>query len=299
MSSLSVFFGHASNAEARVYAQWKSADPAATPNVTITGTIAGPYSAHAHTLPAKIPFRFLGSSGDLPLAEAIVPDPCFWMPESPNTYRVNLEVLHQEDTVQHHEQLFGIRPLGTRRRSFFLDARRWVLRGGIASKLPENSLPAWREFDLVPCIALNDGVELLKKASEVGVLVLGHLAGDSEETITRLEQFSRWPSAGMVLVDNSLDDATIAANRPRNLLLGQRLRVDETMTEFQPAHWADFVVGDVDDPAFFVSQTKDLQIPVIACRNLGGEQSSQEIRTACEQLQQDLAPHGDFAGYLV
>lgn len=299
MGSLTVFFGHASNAEARVYAQWQGDDSAEAAELTISGTIIGPHSAHAHTLPAKMPFRFLASAGDLPLAETIVPDPCFWTPESPYTYRVNLEVHRQGKVVQQHEQLFGIRPLGARGRSFYLDGRRWVLRGGFSSNLHSSTLADRRDAELAAVVSDCEDAELLAKASELGVLLVGHLTGDSEPTLARLEQLARWPAVGMVLIDTALDEATLVANRPRNVLLGQRLRVDETEPEFRPAPWADFIVGDVDDPAFFAEQTKDLQLPVVACRQAEGELSPQEIRTACEQLQQDLAPQGDFAGYLV
>ena len=298
MGSLTVFFGHASNAEARVYAQWQGDQPALMSQLTISGTILGPHSAHARTLPAKMPFRFLGSTGDLPLAEAIVPDPCFWTPESPYTYRVNLEVKQQGEVVEHHEQLFGIRPLGTRGRSFYLDGRRWVLRGGFSSDSNTIELADWRDAELATKVSFSDDAEFLAKASELGVLLVGQLSGESENTLSRLEQLARWPAVGMVLMDTAVAEATLVANRPRNVLLGQRLRVDETMTEFQPAQWADFVVGDVDDPALFVVQTKELQIPVVACRQMESELSPQNIRTACEQLQQDLAPYGDFAGYL-
>ena len=272
MSSLSVFFGHASNAEARVYAQWQSDHPTAMPELTISGTIVGPHSAHARTLPAKMPFRFLGS-GDSPLAEAIVPDPCFWTPESPYTYRVSLEVQHQGKVVQRHEQLLGIRPLGVRGRSFYLDSRRWVLRGGFSDALHAIALADLRDADLATKVSFSDDSAFLAKASELGVLLVGQLSGESENTLARLEELTRWPAVGMVLIDTALDEATLVASRPRNLLLGQRLRVDETMTEFQPAQWADFVVGDVDDPALFVNQTKELQIPIVACRQMGSEHS--------------------------
>jgi hypothetical protein len=298
MGSLSVFFGHASNAEARVYAQWQGDLAAGISDLMILGMIVGPYSAHARTLPAKMPFRFLGG-GDSPLAEAIVPDPCFWTPESPNTYRVNLEVQRQGEVVHRHEQLLGIRPLGVRGRSFYFDSRRWVLRGGFSDTLHVITLADLRVADLATKVSFSDDSAFLATASELGVLLVGQLSGESENALAHLEELARWPAVGMVLMDTALDEATLVASRPRNVLLGQRLRVDETMTEFQPAQWADFVVGDVDDPALFVTQTKTLHLPVVACRQGGAALSPQDIRTACEQLQQELAPHGDFAGYLV
>jgi hypothetical protein len=307
MNFLNVFFGHASNAEARVYAQWQpdgSTEAVDSPEAvdlaefSIAGTIVGPHSKHAHTLSATIPFRY-HASGNMPLAEAVVPDPCFWTPEYPYTYKVNIEVLQHGEVIHHEERLLGIRPLGARGKSFYLDSRRWVLRGGFSNAMQAKELADWRDAELAPVVSYSEDAEYLAAASELGVLLVGHLVGESEETLPRLERLGHWPAVGMVLIDTPIDEAALLAQWPHNLLLGQRLRVDETMQEFQPAAWADFVVGDVMDPALFAAQTKAVELPVIACRQIGSERNVGAVRTACERLQQDLAPYGDFAGYLV
>jgi hypothetical protein len=107
LEQLEVFFGRATPAEARVYARIPAAGlPAGT---RLTGSVRGPHSAHSKTLPAAFPLVDRGP-GSTRVAEAVVPDPCFWAPDAPFLYevRVSLEVGGQ-DWAQ-AEQILGIRP---------------------------------------------------------------------------------------------------------------------------------------------------------------------------------------------
>lgn len=310
---LSVFHGQASNAEARIYAQYRVSDPTELSGLSLAGCVHGPQSKFARTLPAKISFRNL-APGESVLAEAIVPDPCFWTPESPYIYLVDLVLEKDGQSLQKSEQVFGVCPLGVKGKHFYLDGSRWVLRGGKQVQLNSNNVGEIREAVIATIITCDQQTEALSAASEQGVFVLGWLSpvrdeveedgeGDPEaetkQLLERLERLAAWPAVGMVVIDASVDETLITEHRPRNLLLGQRLQVNETNPEFQPAAWANFVVGDVDDPTLFASFTEHLELPVVAYREASPDLSPAEVRTACEQLQKELSRHGDFAGYLV
>ncbi len=126
--NLEVFSGAADPAEARVYAVTSNTDSNLVENGwQLSGHLVGPQCDFAHTLPARIPFRAERSSNSV--AEAIVPDPCFWTPELPFLYRAELNLQQGERAASRHTQTIGIRRFGNRGSAFYFDTKRFVLRG--------------------------------------------------------------------------------------------------------------------------------------------------------------------------
>jgi hypothetical protein len=78
-----VFFGRLSTTEARVYVEL----PEAPAGASLRGMVVGPRSRYAKTLPARLSLRPVKATAGL-LAEAFVPDPCFWSADSPYLYDV-------------------------------------------------------------------------------------------------------------------------------------------------------------------------------------------------------------------
>src|ERR1700758_3777258 len=89
LDTLELFFGEATDAEARIYARLPCDKP--LDGWQLTGTLTGPECRFANTLPATFEFKDLGPGHDL-LAEAIVTEPCFWTPELPFLYRCSVGV---------------------------------------------------------------------------------------------------------------------------------------------------------------------------------------------------------------
>ena len=126
----------------------------------LTGRLIGPECRFAKTLPATIPFIDRGPGKGL-LAEAIVPDPCFWTPELPFLYRAIVEVYSSRSVVRPFitaafgseaqarrerddytiDRPFGIRRLGTIGRSLYLDGNRWVARGVCVDQATDDGSP--------------------------------------------------------------------------------------------------------------------------------------------------------------
>ena len=111
---LRIFHGEATPAAARLYAEYPADDPS---GLELTGTVEGPFCQYAHTLTAVGRFRPLPPDRTV-MAEAVVPDPCFWTPQMPFTYSVNLELRHGEEERHSLQQAVGI--------------RRWEARGLVA-----------------------------------------------------------------------------------------------------------------------------------------------------------------------
>ncbi|MEX0938884.1 MAG: hypothetical protein WDZ59_13565 [Pirellulales bacterium] len=282
-----VFFGDASPAAANVYAQASGDLP---PDARLTGSVGGPTCAYARTLAATMPLRDRGP-GPTPLAEAIVPDPCFWTPELPYLYQVDVELRRGEQLIARQRHLLGIRPLAVRGSDLRLAGTRWVLRGAMRDAVDERPLAAWHAAGAAMLVTNPDDA-LCDEASRVGVLVIARLSGDRASCEQELARVARWPAVGVAV----LDEWDGQAPRPRNLLLAQR----RDATDNEPvAPWADLALcegGSADDLIRFV---RECRVPCLTRRRGGPYESIQEARRACDLLQRDLAPHADPCGFFV
>ena len=63
--------------------------------------------------------------------------------------------------------------------------------------------------------------------------------------------------------------------------------------------WAQLAICSAVSIDFFAAAIRDCQLPVIAVRQISPNASIPQARAACDRLQFDLAPIGQFAGYLV
>ena len=81
-----------------------------------------------------------------------------------------------------------------------------------------------------------------------------------------------------------------------NLLLAQSIGPDQ-QRNMQP--WADLAIVAAEDPGEFAQIAQRLTLPVIAQRRIHDPLPLAEARAACDALQRDLAPVGQFAGYIV
>lgn len=75
----------------------------------LSGTVTGPRREGSRTLPATV--RLASVSGrDVPTAEAVLPDPCFWSPELPFLYDVSLELRRGDEVVESSEFSIALHP---------------------------------------------------------------------------------------------------------------------------------------------------------------------------------------------
>ena len=78
---LEIFFGEASDTVAASMLGCAGRKP--IKGSQLTGSLVGPSCLYAETLPARFEFVDRGPGESL-LAEAVVPEPCFWTPEMPH-----------------------------------------------------------------------------------------------------------------------------------------------------------------------------------------------------------------------
>lgn len=294
---LEVFFGDANNAEARVYARLAAAE--LENGCTLTGRVVGPTCEFSRTLSATVPFtakrsaRIRGDAETL-LAEAIVPDPCFWSQELPFLYRAEIELRRGSELLEAAERAVGIRPLGARGRQLIWEGRPWVVRAADYRELPERPLPDWRAADLAMLIE-NPSDEMCREASGLGAVLIADLTAVLDDLVGTLRRLACWPAVAVALLDNSQSLPTNVRDAAKNLLLAEHHGpgADSTLSP-----WADLVFceGNVDD---IVSRTAGFSVPVVVQRPEGWCDMLADARRHCDRLQRDVAGHGDFAGYIV
>jgi hypothetical protein len=287
-SCLEVFFGEATNTQARIYAQLEGLPPG---NWSMTGTMSGPTSRYAQTLPST--YRFMPvSGGRISLAEALVLDPCFWTPATPNLYTVQIQLRDAGEVVAQTERAFGIRPLGAAGRSLRLEGKRWVLRAVDARCVPPTEMSDWRDASAAMLVASpNDG--LCKEAGRIGLLFTAELP-ESTSASAELRRLARWPAVGVAILSSTapLDDGL--RKIARNMLLVQRLRNNEETV----AAWVSAVLVSADQLDLLV-KIASLNKPVLVERAVPPQASVADARGLCDLLQRDTAGLGDFAGYVI
>ena len=291
---VAVVLGRCDEVRAEVYV--RLADDAAR----LVGTITGPRRGRDTTLPVTA--RLVPLDGRTPNTEpvsrAILTEPAYWTPDLPNLYRVEAAA---EGCTRRIDVLFGLRRLGVRGRSFWLDGRRWVPRAAAVADL--GPLKAATLGALLSGVTEAD----LARADAEGLAVLPVLGGE-DLTAARVAALARHPAAMLAIVREDVSSDTVAAviGMRGTMLIGRA--VDGHAAPPPSVAPFDFLVvmlpgGGVPHAAWRTPPT----VPLVAWRCDPASVST--ARAACDVLQRDLAawrlpaasdgPPWDWAGYCV
>lgn len=287
------------------------ATPAAGPPPRISGTIAGPRRGRDTTLPATARLQPTSTPG---LARAIVTEPAYWTPDLPNLYRLEATVERGDALPVSSDRLVGLRRLGVRGRSLWLDGHRWVPRG----------ITATGHDDLAACKAANVAAVIddpdertLTRADELGVAVIAVLAtamqGDLAAIATHIAAWAAHPSTAVAILPCSIDldtadEIAVSTRERRGTML---LAAPVSGTAPPPASLPpgiDALVITLDaDTTPHDGWRGGASVPLLAWR--GGHTSPATGRAPCDALQAALAGWGtaggrdtlawDWAGYIV
>lgn len=284
-----IFSGDSSDALARVYAALPRTG--LPDDARLEGELVGPYCRHSQTLPARIRFIDRGPGPTL-LSEATVPDPCFWTPELPFLYAVEVRAVQGDKTIAAISRPFGIRRLGVHGKSLYLDAKRFVLRGVRIHPVATQDLTAARRA--ASALFVTDPTDrFLQEASEEGVLLAVEL--HASQPAVELSRLGRWPAVAVVVLDGDSAAGNELRLSARNTLLAQNVAAADTPVA--PSAWAHLLWWQLDaDKTPPPAPSHDM--PIIAYRPTSENATIEESRRACDRLQADLAPLGDFAGYV-
>ena len=229
----------------------------------IRGTIRGPFCKYARTLPTSFPIRD---------GQAIVVDPCYWTPRMPFRYEVTVSVASTSGKND-RQFLWGLRCCVPHKNNLYLDQKRYVVR---AISAPE------KDVDLSYLRELSCGLvvdtptdDLCDAASEVGVMII--------QTAT-LSSGSLRAASQHAAIHFALGESECDFNWT-NVLPLSRILDDENS-----------IIRMVDEQTATSGMHADR--PIMVRRESLATQVS-DLRRACDELQRDLAPYGQFVGYLV
>ncbi len=310
---LEVFYGAASSAEARVYARLPRMalasfpDAAANDRFQLVGEVVGPRSDFAHCLPARVPLREPHASpnsasdgnpgSDALLAAAVVPDPCFWLPEEPYYYTVRVELKQAGKTVAQIERTLGIRPLGIHANRFYLLGKPWVARAVNRVSVSRQDLEDARLLGATLLLS-HPPDDLCHAASRNGVLVMAALESteNSEQLANECRRLADHPAVAFLVAPVATDLSGECLAALRNVLIGCRLTLAE-IDQLPP--WARFALVEWPEQLSAESLAKQLsQLRMPVCvEQVPAAATLAAARAGCDALQAQLAGLGDFAGY--
>jgi hypothetical protein len=297
---LELFHGEASTTLGRVYARLPASPE--TAGCTLTGRVVGPVCRWANTLPATSPLVGRSAAATIAteplLAEAIVPDPCFWSDELPMRYTVEVKLQRDKETIAKTERTIAFRGVGRHGRSLFQQGRRWVPRGMNAMSVLETEradLAAWRLAPAV-LVATDPPNSLCVAADDLGLWIVADLSPSPVPLDAEISRLSQHAAVFLAILPPNTPVTRTLRTAASNLLLAEQIVPGHTA---QSDSQADCLIVDAANLESFARTAQTTTLPIMARRSLQSETTIEEARRAVDALQRDLAPIGDFAGYLV
>jgi len=296
--------------------------PGTVPSVAelaVEAAISGPESIRSTTLPVRLPVRFTGhSAGGVLSGRVVLTEPAYWTAELPMRYRVAGRLLVDGQPVARFDEPIGLRRLGIRGRSLWLDGRRWVPRGlacgrvndqGLADRLAAVEATAVAVVELPSAVIADHDLPFwncLAEADRLGRPQMVRLAAGSPvatgEGIARLAQH---PAVMAVVLSAELFAAAAEWQRVAGtMLLAAELPGDQPPPSLAPPGIDLLVVRLAADVLPIDAWRVPAALPAVAW-----QAAAEPTRAACDRLQAALAgwrragdrppADWDWAGFLV
>lgn len=285
------------------------------PGGRIAGTLSGPDCRRAATLPITARIQPLpeAAAGGIAMGRVILTEPAFWTPELPNLYRLEASVAVDAAEVASTTEQVGLRRLGVRGRSLWLDGRRFVPRGLCASA-GKIDLEASRQAG-VALVMTEPDEDLLARCDAEGLAVIAWLGGAESRVAsipTSITSLARHPSVLVAILPATLTAEQLApilaatSHARGTLQIAQA--VDGTAAPARPPDGIDLLAvtlpaGSLPHPSWRAGPPS---LPLLACRTWIDDGATVS-RQPCDELQRDLAawatadghqPAFDWAGFL-
>jgi hypothetical protein len=179
-----------------------------------------------------------------------------------------------------------------RGKNLALNGKRWVLRGVSTASATERLPRAWHEA-AAAFISAGLDPDTLAESSQWGALAVVGVTQQGEDAAARLRELAHFPGAAIAIVSTLPPNFKKSEFAP-NLLLAQHLHSSDSAVE----PWTDLLAVLADEPDR-LRAASSIDKPLLAIRPIRAPVPVVEARAACDVLQRDLAPIGQFAGYIV
>ncbi|MCH8839863.1 MAG: hypothetical protein IH831_04155 [Planctomycetes bacterium] len=245
------------------------------------GQLRGPHCERAHTLPATFQ-----TSHREPL---LVIDPCYWTPQLPMLYDVELALELADGTTAAWKHTVGLRRWEIDGRNLLQERKRIVLRGAVTTNFRAEDLSAAVAAE-VALVVRDPSEAFLQRASELGVPLVIDLRGHEGNLSPKLLSYAWQPAVALVLLDTGVP------HKPHAIKTGC---VVQSACVFAEAPWADIIAIELSETERPPDWAATCDKPVIAIRRQGAYAELSQARHGCDRLQAELAPQFDLAGYFV
>jgi hypothetical protein len=206
---ISCILGRCDSLRAEMYVRSELPAGVYPSGAAVAGTLTGPDCRHAITLPVTAKLAAVPGSPAEPaaatatsvVARAILTEPSYWTPELPNLYRLEARLEAGGRELAAWRRPVGLRRLGVRGRSLWLDGRRYVPRG-LMAPAEQIDLAAFRAA-AVAAVVPDPSEAFLTRADVEGIAVLGLLtdeAGHALDVEAATAAVLRWAWHPAVLV---------------------------------------------------------------------------------------------------
>lgn len=277
----------------------------------LVGQIRGPFSSRGETLPATHPFADQGP-GDSILVRAIVPDPVRWSIDQPALYKVTLQLFERDQLLATEQYSFAFHGYGAHGTKLVRDGHTLVIRAAvqdIALDPQELSPTGWlQQTEELACFVPADA-PLPPQADTLGLPLIVTMADAPTRTSDSIRQdlrnLSRNPAIIAAILPDSVGTQAAQEKLPLNWLKG--FAITSSADIAIPA-WADFALLELS-PSLLAEESRAalanrlqaaIQLPapvMILARH--PQLPLEQRRAACDALQRQIAPLGQFAGYIV
>jgi hypothetical protein len=293
LDALEVYWSELTPNRAVIHVHLACAQAKDLAELSLAGIVRGPRCSRGNTLPAT--YRLAGQVSRLPavVAQALITEPIFWSPEWPALYDVTVELRRGSEVVETATRTIGLRPIAVVGKNLAYGGKTWVVRGIRCERLLDADIGKCRG-GYAALLAPAEGLDkrLMTMASEEGTLVIAELSKNN--AAAELSRLSRYAAVALAVLPPA--SGPFRSPVATNIALAYRLRQGEVEL---PPDDARLVLGEVTDEASFADWAKTQHRPVIAFRPLPDRYETIAARMECDRLQRDLAPYGQFAGYIV
>ncbi|MCC9607193.1 hypothetical protein LOC68_14060 [Blastopirellula sp. JC732] len=239
--------------------------------------IEGPTNMRAQTLTAK--YRVEKFEGGPAPFRAVLPEPNFWTPRTPNCYRLSGA-----------PQPFGLRDLHVRGSNLWLEDHRFVLRAAAATQEDLNDFEAWRETGLA-AIVEQPTQALCERALREGLYLIADLSDARHADIRgEVARLAAWASVSMAILPGRIElhDAKQFAPHLPLACLGEEATPD----------WADVVINCLENNEAIATPTVDAPEILWRCQSAAAVTPA-ELRLECDRLAAEVVGASNFSGLWV
>jgi hypothetical protein len=191
-----------------VVATWSEAD-AEPPLPELAGRLIGPNCEYTRTLPDRIPVAPMRRTDQYPdnqaRACARVLEPCFWSPEHPFCYELELELRHGDRVVDMRRITMGLRHLAVTRGELLLNGQTLFVEG--VKHFAESSiaeLESWHEINCAAFLA-EASHKICDRTDRWGPMVFHVLMPRQGEALEQVAQLRTHPSLAMWVLPPGLN----------------------------------------------------------------------------------------------